>query len=205
VQVVRTVAVEPEQGLGFAPVHQLLLPLLPALHRLPQPQRRALGVVLGSVSGPPSELFLVGLAVLTLLSDAATKRPLLCVIDDAQWVDAESAAVLSFVARRLLADLSFPRSPDTRPEVAAATGKDASVPAPHPPEFRRRAVELARQKRWTAGLPCSAAASPTSRHRLNSPLPPTSRPTHNQHLLAHVAETSGWGWAPSGGVVRQRT
>ena len=104
VQVVRTVAVEPEQGLGFAAVHQLLLPLLPALHRLPQPQRRALRVVLGSVSGPPSELFLVGLAVLTLLSDAATKRPLLCVIDDAQWVDAESAAVLSFVARRLLAD-----------------------------------------------------------------------------------------------------
>ena len=104
VQVVRTVAVEPEQGLGFAAVHQLLLPLLPALHRLPQPQRRALGVVLGSVGGPPSELFLVGLAVLTLLSDAATKRPLLCVIDDAQWVDAESAAVLSFVARRLLAD-----------------------------------------------------------------------------------------------------
>ena len=104
VQVVRTVAVEPEQGLGFAAVHQLLLPLLPAMHRLPQPQRRALGVVLGSVGGPPSELFLVGLAVLTLLSDAATKRPLLCVIDDAQWVDAESAAVLSFVARRLLAD-----------------------------------------------------------------------------------------------------
>ena len=103
-QVVRTVAVESEQGLGFAAVHQLLLPLLPALHRLPEPQRRALGVVLGSVSGPPSELFLVGLAVLTLLSDAATKRPLLCVIDDAQWVDAESAAVLSFVARRLLAD-----------------------------------------------------------------------------------------------------
>ena len=103
-QVVRVVAVEPEKSLGFAAVHQLLVPFLPALDRLPEPQRRALGVAFGLMSGPPADPFLVGLAVLTLLSDAAETRPVLCVIDDAQWLDEESADLLSFVARRLLAD-----------------------------------------------------------------------------------------------------
>jgi DNA-binding CsgD family transcriptional regulator len=103
-QVVRTVAVESEKGLGFAAVHQLLVPFLPAVERLPDPQRRALRVAFGLVSGPPADPFLVGLAVLTLLSDAAETRPVLCVVDDAQWLDEESAHLLSFVARRLLAD-----------------------------------------------------------------------------------------------------
>jgi DNA-binding CsgD family transcriptional regulator len=103
-QIVRMVAVEPEKTLGFAAVHQLLVPFLPAVDRLPEPQRRALGVAFGLVSGPPADSFLVGLAVLTLLADTAEVRPLLCVIDDAQWLDEESADVLGFVARRLLAD-----------------------------------------------------------------------------------------------------
>ena len=103
-QIVRTVAVESEMALGFAAVHQLLVPFLPGVDRLPEPQRRALGVAFGLVSGPPADPFLVGLAVLTLLADAAEVRPVLCVIDDAQWLDDESADVLSFVARRLLAD-----------------------------------------------------------------------------------------------------
>ena len=103
-QVVRTVAVESEKGLGFAAVHQLLVPFLPAVERLPPPQGRALRVAFGLESGPPADPFLVGLAVLTLLSDAAETRPVLCVIDDAQWLDEESAHLLSFVARRLLAD-----------------------------------------------------------------------------------------------------
>jgi DNA-binding CsgD family transcriptional regulator len=101
---VRTVAVKSEMALSFAAVHQLLVPLLPAVDRLPEPQRRALGVAFGLVSGPPADPFLVGLAVLTLLADAAEVRPVLCVIDDAQWLDDESADVLAFVARRLLAD-----------------------------------------------------------------------------------------------------
>ena len=103
-QIVRTVAVESEKALGFAAVHQLLSPLLPGADRLPEPQRRALGVAFGLVSGPPADPFLVGLAALTLLADAAEERPVLCVVDDAQWLDDESADVLTFVARRLLAD-----------------------------------------------------------------------------------------------------
>ncbi|MGZ5367900.1 MAG: AAA family ATPase, partial [Aeromicrobium sp.] len=103
-QVVRMVAVESENPLGFAAVHRLLMPFLPALDRLPEPQRRALSVAIGLVSGPPADPFLVGLAALTLLSDAAEDRPVLCVIDDAQWLDGESNDLLGFVARRLLAD-----------------------------------------------------------------------------------------------------
>ena len=102
--VIRMVAVQSEKTLGFAAVHQLVMPFLPALDRLPVPQRRALGVAFGLESGPPANPFLVGLAVLTLLSDAAETRPVLCVIDDAQWLDRESSDVLIFVARRLLAD-----------------------------------------------------------------------------------------------------
>ena len=103
-QVVRIVAVESERALAFAGVHQLLLPLLPVADRLPEPQKRALQVAFGEISGPSADPFLVGLAVLTLLSQAAESRPLLCVIDDAQWLDDESANILCFVARRLLAD-----------------------------------------------------------------------------------------------------
>jgi DNA-binding CsgD family transcriptional regulator len=102
--VLRVLAVESEMALGFAAVHQLVRPLLPALDRLPEPQRRALGICFGLVSGPPADRFLIGLAVLTLLADAGASRPVLCVVDDAQWIDDESADVLGFVARRLLAD-----------------------------------------------------------------------------------------------------
>jgi DNA-binding CsgD family transcriptional regulator len=103
-QILRLAAAESEMAFSFAAVHQLVRPLLPALDRLPEPQRRALGVCFGMVSGPPADPFLVGLAVLTLLTDAAATRPVLCVMDDAQWLDGESIDVLAFVARRLLAD-----------------------------------------------------------------------------------------------------
>jgi DNA-binding CsgD family transcriptional regulator len=103
-RVVRAVGVEAEMELAYASLHQLCAPMLDRITRLPVPQREALEVVFGLDSGHPPEMFLVGLAVLGLLSDAAEERPLLCVIDDAQWLDQASALTLAFVARRLLAE-----------------------------------------------------------------------------------------------------
>src|SRR5215468_2558455 len=103
-RVVRAAGVESEMELAFAGVHQLCAPLLDRLERLPGPQRDALGIVFGLCGGGAPDRFLVGLAVLTLLSEVAEERPLLCVIDDAQWLDTASAQVLAFAARRLLAE-----------------------------------------------------------------------------------------------------
>ena len=97
-------AVESEVPLGFAAVHRLLVPLLPAIDLLPGPERRALGVALGLETGPPAAPKLAGQALLTLLRIAAENRPVLCVIDDAQWLDDASARVLGITARRLLTD-----------------------------------------------------------------------------------------------------
>jgi DNA-binding CsgD family transcriptional regulator len=102
--VVRALGVESEMELAYASLHQLCAPLLDRLEGLPAPQRKALEIVFGLSSGAPPDRFLVGLAVLSLFSEAATVRPLLCVVDDAQWLDQASALTLAFVARRLLAD-----------------------------------------------------------------------------------------------------
>lgn len=103
-EVRRLTGVESEIELGFAALHQLLIPSLPDLGRLPEPQRDALGSAFGLVAGGAPDRFLVGLATLTLLAHSAGEVPILCVIDDAQWLDQESAEVLAFVARRLHAD-----------------------------------------------------------------------------------------------------
>src|SRR5580693_7163355 len=103
-RVVRVAGVEPEMELAFAALQQLCAPMLDKLERLPDPQRDALGVAFGLKLGPASDRFLVGLATLSLLSEAAEQQPLLCVIDDAQWLDRASAQTLAFVARRLLAE-----------------------------------------------------------------------------------------------------
>ena len=103
-QVLRAGGVESEMELAYASLHQLCAPLVDRLTRLPTPQRRALEIVFGQSVGPPPERFLVGLGVLSLLSDVAEERPLLCVIDDAHWLDQASALTLAFVARRLLAE-----------------------------------------------------------------------------------------------------
>jgi DNA-binding CsgD family transcriptional regulator len=103
-RVVRVVGVESEMELVFAGVDQLVRPFLPGVDHLPRPQRRALESALGLVDGPPPDCFLVGLAVLTLVSEAADEGGLLCVVDDAQWLDETSADVLAFVARRCHAD-----------------------------------------------------------------------------------------------------
>jgi DNA-binding CsgD family transcriptional regulator len=103
-QVLRTAGVEGEMELPYAALHQLCSPNLEIIERLPLPQQEALGVALGFRIGQPPEPFLVGLAVLGLSSEAASDRPVLCIIDDAQWLDRESARVFAFVARRLLAE-----------------------------------------------------------------------------------------------------
>src|SRR3954447_17274241 len=96
--------VEAEMELPYAAIHQLCAPMLPRLDALPQPQQDGLRVALGLASGQVPERFLVGLAVLGLLSAEAEERPLLCLVDDAQWLDAASGLILGFVARRLLAE-----------------------------------------------------------------------------------------------------
>jgi DNA-binding CsgD family transcriptional regulator len=103
-RIARTVGVEGEMELAFAALQQLCSPSLDHMEHLPAPQRDALEVALGLSAGRPPNPFLVGLAVLNLLSEAAEDQPLLCVVDDAQWLDRASARVLAFVARRLLAE-----------------------------------------------------------------------------------------------------
>ena len=97
-------AVESEISLQYGGVHELLIPFLPLIGELPAPQRQALRVAFGLEAGPQPDRFLVGLACLTLLARAAADEPVLCAVDDAEWMDPESALVLGFVARRLYAD-----------------------------------------------------------------------------------------------------
>jgi hypothetical protein len=103
-RVLRAVGVESEMELAYAALHQLLVPMLEGLERLLGRQRDALAVAFGLREGQAPDRFQVGLAVLSLLSEAAEERLVLCVIDDAQWLDRASARALAFVARRLLAE-----------------------------------------------------------------------------------------------------
>ena len=102
--VTRVTGVESEMELAFAALHQLCAQLPVQGDVLPEPQRDALAAAFGQRTGPPPDRFLVGLAMLSLLCDAAGQQPVLCTIDDAQWLDQASAQVLAFVARRLLAE-----------------------------------------------------------------------------------------------------
>ena len=103
-RIARVAGVESEMELAYAGLQQLCAPMLDRLERLPSPQRDALGAAFGLRVGEAPDRFLVGLAALSLLSEVAEKRPLLCVIDDAQWLDRASVQALGFVARRVLAE-----------------------------------------------------------------------------------------------------
>ncbi|WP_280270885.1 helix-turn-helix transcriptional regulator [Nocardia wallacei] len=103
-RIARAVGVESQMELAFAGLHQLCAPMMHNLEHLPTPQREALAVAFGLSAGSVPDRFLVGLAVLGLLAEAAEEQPLLCVVDDAQWLDQVSAQTLAFVARRLLAE-----------------------------------------------------------------------------------------------------
>ena len=90
--------------LAFAALHQLCAPMLDNLQRVPAPQRDAVRTAFGMSSGPAPDRFLVGLGVLSLLSEVAEEQPLVCLVDDEQWLDRASAQILGFVARRLMAE-----------------------------------------------------------------------------------------------------
>src|ERR671924_879161 len=117
-RVTQVAGVEAEMELPFSGIHQLCAPVLDQLDALTQPQQNALNVALGLAAGDVPDRFLVGLAVLGLLSAAAEERPLLCLVEDAHWLDAASGLILGFVARRLQADsvaiVATIREPNTR-------------------------------------------------------------------------------------------
>jgi DNA-binding CsgD family transcriptional regulator len=103
-RVARAVGIQSEMELAFAVLHQLCAPMLDRLEYLPAPQRDALRIAFGLSAGPPPDPFLIGLAALGLLSELAGERPLVCIVDDEQWLDSASAQVLAFLARRLGAE-----------------------------------------------------------------------------------------------------
>jgi DNA-binding CsgD family transcriptional regulator len=104
VRVLRAVGVESEMELPFAALHQLCRPALDRLDGLPEPQRDAMRKVFGLSGGDPPDRFLVGLGALSLLAELGSDQPVICFVDDAQWLDHSSAQTMAFVARRLFAD-----------------------------------------------------------------------------------------------------
>ena len=132
-RVAQVTGVEAEMELPFAGIHQLCAPLLDRLDALPQPQQDALNVALGVASGDVPDRFVVGLAVLGLLSATAEERPVLCLVEDSQWLDEASGLVLGFIARRLLAE------------------SVALVVAVREPNARQRLRRLARAGAWRVG------------------------------------------------------
>lgn len=127
-EVTEIVAAQTEVELGFAGLHRLLLPYLDRIDALPDDHRQALSATLGPVGGTPPTGSVLGLAVLALLAEVAEERPLLCVVDDAQWLDAETMSVLLLVARRLHAD---------RIALIGAVRDEHAAPSPaaEPPEL----------------------------------------------------------------------
>ena len=121
-RVARAAGVQAEMELAFAGLHHLCAPMLDGMGSLPAPQQEALQVAFGLQSGGAPDRFLVALAVLSLLAEAAEQRPLVCLVEDAQWLDRVSAQVLAFVARRLLAErmamVFAVREPSTDDELA---------------------------------------------------------------------------------------
>jgi DNA-binding CsgD family transcriptional regulator len=155
-RVLRAVGVQSEMELAFAGLHQLCAPLLDRLGVLPGPQQEALRTVFGMSAGPAPDRFLVGLATLGLLAGATVERPVVCLVDDAQWLDHASAQALAFVARRLgaesvglvfsarVADGELARLPELEvkglPERDARALLDAVLPGPVDARVREQIV-----------------------------------------------------------------
>jgi DNA-binding CsgD family transcriptional regulator len=103
-RVATAAGVESEMEMAYSGLHQLCTPMLDRLEEMPAPQRHALATVFGQTTGPAPDRFLVGLGTLTLLALIADEQPLVCIVDDAQWLDQTSAQILGFVGRRILAE-----------------------------------------------------------------------------------------------------
>src|SRR5262245_48709552 len=161
-RIIWATGVESEMELAFAGLHALCAPLLGRLEKLPGPQRDALSIAFGLSAGPPPERFFVGLAVLSLLADAAEQQPLVCIVDDAQWLDQVSQQTLAFVARRLLAERvgfvfsvrevgdekAFEGFPDLviegLPAAEARVLLDATIPGPLDEQVKARILDETR-------------------------------------------------------------
>ncbi|MEU4693602.1 BREX system ATP-binding domain-containing protein [Actinoplanes sp. NPDC023714] len=156
-RVVRAAGVEPETELAYSALQQLVAPLLEHLGKLPGPQREALSTAFGLSAGPPPDALIVGLAVLGLLAEAASERPLVVVVDDAQWLDRMSEVILTFVARRLDAEsvaLVFAaRSPVFEARSPAAEARSPVFEARSPAVEARSPIFEARSPIFAAGSP----------------------------------------------------
>jgi AAA ATPase domain len=177
-RVAQIAGVEAEMELPFAAVHQLCAPIDARLSALPEHQRNALSVALGLSSGDAPDRFLVALAVLSLLSAVAEERPLLCLVDDAQWLDAASDQVLGFVARRLLAEsvaIVFAiREPSTRREFEAL------------PSLRRRAATCSS----TSSRCCSPLAATAWSAAARDQAVKRGQPAVRRAFVAHPSRTA---------------
>ncbi len=151
-RIARAAGVESEMELPFAGLQQLCTPMLGSLDHLPEPQRDALCTAFGLAAGEAPDRFLVGLALVGLLAEASADQPLVCLIDDAQWLDRASAQVLAFAARRLLAEpvavVFAVREPSANRDLAGLPDAGSQRPA-----RRRRPV--------TAGVGDPGPARPT--------------------------------------------
>ena len=153
-QTARVTGVKTESQLGYAALHRLLLPFLDRLERLPGPQREALGAAFGMVAAPPADRFRTGLATLTLLSEVVGDGPLMCLVDDAQWLDRESLEALAFVGRRLHAD-------GIGLVMCVRDGEPGAVPIDGLPAIRLTGLSDADAGRLLAALP-AASLGPAS-------------------------------------------
>jgi DNA-binding CsgD family transcriptional regulator/tetratricopeptide (TPR) repeat protein len=169
-QAARVTGVETESQLGYAALHRLLLPFLDRLDRLPDPQREALGSAFGLVAAPPADRFLAGLATLTLLSEVVGDGPLMCFVDDAQWLDRESLEVLTFVGRRLHAD-------SIGLVLCARDGEPGPSPIDGLPVVRLTGLSDADSARLLASVPTAFAAAAQTSVRASQQSPGRSAPT----------------------------
>ena len=153
--------------LPFAGLHQLCMPLLAGLDSLAEPQRGALCVAFGLASGATPDRLLVGLATLSLMAAAAESQPLLCVVDDLQWLDAASVQVLGFVARRMLAEpmaiVFAVREPSDGRQLAGLTELRLERA-----RLRRRARPADERRRRADGRHASGSASSRRRGAIRS-------------------------------------